>query len=71
MPMASADPRPESGRRAAWKDRARDLAHAALAPVVSLLASLGLRADHLTVGGLLFSLGSAFAFYDGHSRLAR
>jgi len=67
--MASADLRPEPGRRAAWKDRARDLAHSVLTPVVSLLASLGLRADHLTVAGLLFSLGAAFAFYDGHSRL--
>jgi CDP-diacylglycerol--glycerol-3-phosphate 3-phosphatidyltransferase len=69
MPMASADPRPEPGPRAAWKERARDLAHAVLNPVVSLLASLGLRADHLTIAGLLFSFGSAFAFYDGHSRL--
>ena len=60
---------PAAGARAVWKDRLRDGAHAVLAPVVRLLAALGLKADHLTIAGLLLSFGSGFAFYDGHSRL--
>ena len=68
-PQASSESRGAAGARAVWKDRLRDFAHAAAAPVVTLLANLGLKADHLTIAGLLFSIGSAFAFYDGHSRL--
>jgi CDP-diacylglycerol--glycerol-3-phosphate 3-phosphatidyltransferase len=68
-PMASTEPRPAAGPLAQIKDRARDLAHAVLAPIVRLLAAVGLRADHLTVLGLVMSLGAGFAFFDGHSRL--
>ena len=68
-PEASSESRGATGTRAAWKDRLRDFAHAVAAPVVTLLANLGLKADHLTIAGLLLSIGAAFAFYDGHSRL--
>ncbi len=63
-----AAPAPPGGI-ARFKDRVRDGARGALAPVVEGLYAVGLRADHLTWLGFLLSLGSAFAFFDGHSRL--
>ena len=57
------------GALAQFKERLKDGAHAVLAPVVKLLTSLGIRADHLTVMGLLLSIAAGFAFFDGHSRL--
>jgi CDP-diacylglycerol--glycerol-3-phosphate 3-phosphatidyltransferase len=57
------------GPKRRFKDRVRDGAHAALRPVVRALASTGLKPDHLTWLGLLFSIGSGFAFFDGHFKL--
>ena len=58
------------GPVAALKRRLQDGAHAALAPVVTLLARLGARADHLTLAGLALSALSGLAFFEGHSRTA-
>lgn len=60
---------PARGPLAQLKDRARDLAHAALAPLVRVMGGFGLRADHLTVLGLVVSTGAGFAFFDGKFRL--
>jgi len=40
-----------------------------LDPVARGLCGLGVRADHLTVSGLVLSLLAAYAFFDAHSRL--
>lgn len=53
-----------------FKERLRRAAHAVLDPVVSLLARLGLRADHVTVLGLVLSFVAAIAFFEGAFRLA-
>ena len=66
--MASEGVRPVSPL-AQFKERAKDLVHAALAPLVGALASVGIRADHLTVLGLVISVGAGFAFFDGQFRL--
>lgn len=68
-PVTAMAPAARSGKLAAVKDRLRDGAHAVLGPVVSVLASLGLKPDHVTWAGLVISIGSGFAFFDGHSRL--
>lgn len=65
--MPTADSRPDGLR--ALKDRLRVGAHAVLDPVVRALVGLGVRADHLTVAGLVLSLLAAYAFFDAHSRL--
>jgi len=49
-----------------FKDRLKHAAHAAVAPLVGLLASLGVRPDHVTVAGFLLSVLSGLAFYLGH-----
>jgi len=67
-PVAT-EARSAPGALAQLKDRLKDLAHAGLAPVVRVLAGLGLRADHLTVGGLVISVGAGFAYFDGKFRL--
>jgi CDP-diacylglycerol--glycerol-3-phosphate 3-phosphatidyltransferase len=69
VPMTPAEARPAAGPIAQLKLRAKDAAHAAVAPVVAGLHSVGIRADHLTVAGLVLSLGAGFAFFDGKSRL--
>jgi len=61
---------PAAGRLGAVKRRLLNGARAALEPVVTLLARLGARADHLTVTGLVLSLCSGFVFFEGHSRMA-
>jgi CDP-diacylglycerol--glycerol-3-phosphate 3-phosphatidyltransferase len=58
------------GGLGALKERLKRAAHALLDPVVAALGGLGIRADHLTWLGLLLSLASGFAFFDGHFRLA-
>jgi len=68
-PVAPADPRRRTGALTAVKDRVKDLAHAALAPLVRALAAGGIRADHLTVAGLALSLVAGYAFFEGHARL--
>lgn len=54
---------------AALKQRLQRGAHAASDPVVALLFRLGVRADHLTVLGLLLSGLAGWAYFDGHFRL--
>jgi CDP-diacylglycerol--glycerol-3-phosphate 3-phosphatidyltransferase len=67
--MASTRPDSPAGGLALAKDRAKEFAHTALAPLVRGLVATGVRPDHLTVAGLLLSVGAGFAFFDGHSRL--
>jgi CDP-diacylglycerol--glycerol-3-phosphate 3-phosphatidyltransferase len=67
--MASARPERPAGGLALAKERAKDLAHAVLSPLVRGLTALGIRADHLTVGGLVVSIGAGAAFFDGHTRM--
>jgi CDP-diacylglycerol--glycerol-3-phosphate 3-phosphatidyltransferase len=66
----TAAPAAAQGRVATIKRRLQDGAHAALRPAVSLLSDLGARADHLTVAGLMLSVASGIAFFEGHSRTA-
>ena len=68
-PAAAAGAR-RPGALAQVKDRLKHLAHGALAPVVGALASLGIRADHVTCVGLVLGIAAGFAFFEGRSRLA-
>jgi CDP-diacylglycerol--glycerol-3-phosphate 3-phosphatidyltransferase len=56
------------GRVARIKRQLQDGAHAAAAPLVTLLSRLGVSADQLTIAGLVLSALSGFAFYLGHTR---
>jgi len=47
---------------AGYKDRMKEFAHSALDPVVNGLAAAGLRPNHMTVLGLVFSLAAAYGF---------
>ena len=58
------------GAVAHLKNRAREAAHALLAPAARSLAGFGVRADHITWTGLALGVLAGFAFFDGHSRLA-
>jgi CDP-diacylglycerol--glycerol-3-phosphate 3-phosphatidyltransferase len=58
------------GALATLKERLKHGAHAATDPIVRALHRAGARADHLTVLGFGFSMASAFAFFEGHFRLA-
>ena len=58
------------GALARFKDAVRNIAHAVLDPVVSLLMRVGFTANGLTLIGLTLSGAAGFAFFDGHSRLA-
>lgn len=51
--------------RAPWKERLRAGAQAVADPLVSLLAGLGVRPDHLTWAGLALSAGAGVAFFIG------
>jgi CDP-diacylglycerol--glycerol-3-phosphate 3-phosphatidyltransferase len=53
---------------ATLKRQLQDGAHSALEPLVTLLSRLGARADQLTIAGVVLSVVSAFAFFEGHSR---
>jgi CDP-diacylglycerol--glycerol-3-phosphate 3-phosphatidyltransferase len=53
-----------------FKERMRRAAHAVLDPLVSALARLGVRPDHLTVAGLGLSFVASIAFFEGGFRLA-
>ena len=64
MPMAA-----PTNRMTVLKDRARDLAHGVLGPVVRGLARLGVSADFLTVVGCLVGVAAALAFFEGSFRL--
>jgi phosphatidylglycerophosphate synthase len=70
-PLApAADPtgRHGGGEPLTLKRRLALLAHAALEPVAGGLARIGVRADHLTALGLVFSLGAGLAFFEGWFR---
>jgi len=58
----------EPGVRASFKEATQRVARAALDPVARAMAAAGLRPDHLTVLGLLFSVASGFGFALGHFR---
>jgi CDP-diacylglycerol--glycerol-3-phosphate 3-phosphatidyltransferase len=55
---------------AGYKEKLKAFAHAGLDPVVSGLAAAGLRPNHMTVLGLVFSLVAAYGFALGKFRLA-
>ena len=67
---AAAAGRQGRGALARLKERLKHIAHAVLGPVVSALAGLGIRADHLTWLGLLLGVAAGVAFFDGRARLA-
>jgi len=70
-PLApAADPtgRDGGGEPLTLKRRLAQLAHAALEPVAGGLTRMGVRADHLTALGLVFSLGAGLAFFEGWFR---
>ena len=52
------------------KARLTRSAHAALEPLVALLARFGVRADHVSVLGVVMSLGAGLAFFEGGFRYA-
>lgn len=64
--MAAREPR--AGALARVKDALRRGAHAVLAPLVSALQRLGLKADHVTLLGFGLSLVSGLAFFEGEFR---
>jgi CDP-diacylglycerol--glycerol-3-phosphate 3-phosphatidyltransferase len=53
-----------------YKEQLKSLAHSALDPVVSGLVAAGVRPNHLTVLGFVFSLFAGLAFALGRFRLA-
>jgi len=67
--LAAVERGDDPGRLAQAKARLRDGAHVLAAPLVRALRGIGVRADHLTWLGVLFSAGAGLAFFDGHSRL--
>ena len=60
--------RAEIGPAPGFKERMRLLAHAVLAPIAGGLIALGLRPDHITVGGLLLSIAAGLLFFEGEFR---
>lgn len=69
LPSAAAGRRPP-GAVTRLKERLKHGAHAVLGPVVSALAGVGLKADHVTWLGLALGVTAGLAFFDGRSRLA-
>ncbi len=65
----SSAPLPRAGALRGLKDGLRSGAHALLDPFVRALVRIGLRADHLTVLGLLLSAAAGGAFFSGQFRL--
>jgi CDP-diacylglycerol--glycerol-3-phosphate 3-phosphatidyltransferase len=55
---------------ASYKDKLKAFAHAATDPIVAGLAAAGLRPNHMTVLGFVFSLAAAYGFALGKFRLA-
>lgn len=51
-----------------YKERAKAAAHAVLDPVVTGMAAIGLRPNHLTVFGFVLSVGAGYAFALGRFR---
>lgn len=56
--------------RPSFKETVQRVTRAALDPLARVLAAAGLRPDHLTVLGLLFSVASGLGFALGHFRTA-
>ena len=67
---AAAAKRGGPGAIAQLKERLKAFAHGVLSPVVGGLASLGLRADHVTWLGMLLGVAAGVAFFFGRSRTA-
>ena len=67
---AAAAKRAGPGAIAQIKERLRHFAHGVLGPLVDWLASLGLKADHVTWLGMLLGVAAGVAFFDGRSRSA-
>ena len=59
----------QEGGRVSYKDKLKHWAHRTLDPLVDGLGRAGIKADHLTVAGLLLSVISALAFYEGQMRV--
>jgi len=53
-----------------FKERLRRLANAVLGPIAGALVALGLRPNHITVGGLLLSVAAGLLFFEGEFRWA-
>ncbi|MEO5616859.1 MAG: CDP-alcohol phosphatidyltransferase family protein [Candidatus Eisenbacteria bacterium] len=58
----------ERGPRAPFKEATQRIARAALDPLARGMAAAGLRPDHITVLGLLFSVAAGLGFALGHFR---
>lgn len=69
MPDAAVEDATEGSGAARFKDRARDIAHAVVHPVVRALAGAGITANHVSGFGLFLSLLAALAFFEGGFRL--
>lgn len=61
---------PHDDELPSFKERMRRAAHALLDPLVSALAAIGVRPDHLTVAGLGLSVIASIAFFEGGFRFA-
>ncbi len=68
-PGAAVDGGSERSGAARLKDRARDLAHGLVRPVVRALASGGVSANFVSGIGLLLSVFAALAFFEGGFRI--
>lgn len=56
------------GAMSGYKDKLKVFAHGALDPVVRGLVAAGVKPDHLTILGLVLSVGAGFAFAIGRFR---
>jgi CDP-diacylglycerol--glycerol-3-phosphate 3-phosphatidyltransferase len=61
---------PVAGRLATAKQRVQRAARTLIEPLVTLLLSLEIAPDHVTITGLVLSLLAGFAFFGGHPRAA-
>jgi CDP-diacylglycerol--glycerol-3-phosphate 3-phosphatidyltransferase len=68
-PATRTPERAAGGALERFRRRMRGALHVAIDPIVALAHGAGLRADHLTVLGLVLCAGAGLAFFDGHSRL--
>ena len=68
--MSAGSPAARRNAMAEYKDKLKVLAHGALDPVVNGLAAAGLRPNHMTILGLLFSLAAAYGFALGKFQVA-
>lgn len=69
QPTAAAGELGSDDQVISFKENLKRGAHAALDPLVRALARLGMRADHLTILGLVFGLGAGVLFFAGRFRL--